>query len=51
MNIIPGTDFQRLTDTASHELGVDVTDPQFWEVGLRLLGDMVAEAEELAARL
>jgi oligoendopeptidase F len=32
-------------------LGVDVTDPPFWEVGLRLLGDMVAEAEELAARL
>jgi oligoendopeptidase F len=32
-------------------LGVDVTDPQFWELGLRLLGDMVAEAEELAARL
>jgi oligoendopeptidase F len=32
-------------------LGVDVTDPQFWELGLRLLGDMVAEAVELAARL
>jgi oligoendopeptidase F len=29
-------------------MGVDVTDPQFWELGLRLLGDMVAEAEELA---
>jgi oligoendopeptidase F len=32
-------------------LGVDVTDPAFWELGLRLLGDMVSEAEELAARL
>jgi oligoendopeptidase F len=33
------------------KLGVDVTDPGFWELGLRLLGDMVTEAEELAARL
>jgi oligoendopeptidase F len=32
-------------------LGVDVTDPTFWELGLRLLGDMVSEAEELAAQL
>ena len=32
-------------------LGVDVTDPTFWELGLRLLGDMVSEAEELAARI
>jgi oligoendopeptidase F len=32
-------------------LDVDVTDPGFWELGLRLLGDMVAEAEALAARL
>jgi oligoendopeptidase F len=30
-------------------LGVDVTDPGFWELGLTLLGDMVAEAEQLAA--
>src|SRR5438552_17813887 len=30
------------------KLGVDVTDPAFWELGLRLLGDMVGEAEELA---
>ena len=29
-------------------LGVDVNDPAFWELGLRLLGDMGAEAEELA---
>jgi oligoendopeptidase F len=32
-------------------LGVDVNDPGFWELGLRLLGDMVAQAEELAGRL
>ncbi len=30
-------------------LGVDVTDPAFWELGLQLLGDMVSEAEKLAA--
>lgn len=30
------------------KLGVDVTDPAFWEQGLRLLGNMVAEAESLA---
>jgi oligoendopeptidase F len=33
------------------KLGVDVTDPAFWELGLRLLGDMVGEAENLAAGL
>jgi oligoendopeptidase F len=32
-------------------MGVDVNDPDFWELGLRLLGDMVREAEELAGRL
>ena len=32
-------------------LGVDVTDPAFWELGLRLLGDMVAEAEQLAEQV
>jgi oligoendopeptidase F len=32
-------------------LGVDVNDPGFWELGLRLLGDMVAQAEELANKL
>ena len=31
------------------KLGVDVTDPNFWELGLCLLGEMVAEAEGLAA--
>jgi oligoendopeptidase F len=33
------------------KLDVNVNEPAFWEQGLRLLGDMVAEAEELAARL
>jgi oligoendopeptidase F len=40
---------------APHELlaklGVDVTDPGFWELGLKLLGEMVSEAERLAAAL
>jgi oligoendopeptidase F len=33
------------------KLGVDVNDPGFWELGLRLLGDMVAAAEALANQL
>ncbi len=33
------------------KMGVDVNDPGFWELGLRLLGDMVTEAEALAAAL
>jgi len=33
------------------KLGVDVSDPNFWELGLRLLGDMVTEAEALAGQL
>jgi oligoendopeptidase F len=32
------------------KLGVDVNDPGFWELGLRLLDGMVSEAEELARR-
>jgi oligoendopeptidase F len=32
-------------------LGVDVTEPKFWELGLNLLGDMVDEAEKLAAQM
>jgi oligoendopeptidase F len=32
-------------------LGVDVTDPKFWELGLQLLGDMVGEAERLAGQV
>ena len=33
------------------KLGVDVNDPGFWELGLQLLDDMVAEAEGLAKQL
>ncbi len=33
------------------KLGVDVNDPAFWELGLRLLDDMVSEAEGLARRV
>jgi oligoendopeptidase F len=33
------------------KMGVDVNDPSFWELGLRLLGDMVTEAETLAESL
>jgi oligoendopeptidase F len=33
------------------KLGVDVTDPAFWNLGLRLLSDMVTEAEELARKV
>jgi oligoendopeptidase F len=32
-------------------LGVDVTDPNFWQLGLKLLDGMVAEAETLAGQL
>jgi oligoendopeptidase F len=31
------------------KLGVDVADPKFWDGGLALLGELVAEAETLAA--
>jgi oligoendopeptidase F len=30
-------------------LGVDLTDPGFWDKGLQMLNDLVSEAEELAA--
>jgi oligoendopeptidase F len=33
------------------KLGVNVNDPAFWELGLRLLGDMVSEAEQAARGL
>jgi oligoendopeptidase F len=33
------------------KLGVDVTDSGFWGLGLRLLDDMVSEAEGLAAQV
>jgi oligoendopeptidase F len=32
-------------------LGVDLNDPAFWDHGLKILADMVTEAEELAARI
>jgi oligoendopeptidase F len=32
-------------------LGVDVNDPDFWSLGLRLLDDMVTEAESLAGQV
>jgi oligoendopeptidase F len=38
-------------DVLLSTLGVDVTNPQFWELGLKLLGDMVTEAEELAREI
>ncbi len=33
------------------KVGVDVNDPGFWELGLKLIGEMVGEAETLAAKL
>jgi oligoendopeptidase F len=36
-------------DALLAKLGVDVTDAGFWELGLKLLADMVSEAERLAA--
>jgi oligoendopeptidase F len=33
------------------KLGVDVNDPAFWGLGLRLLDDMVAEAEKLSKNI
>jgi oligoendopeptidase F len=33
------------------KLGVDVNDPRFWDLGLRLLDEMVRDAEKLAAGL
>ena len=42
---VPGAAGRRAARDAPHvllaKLGVDVTDPAFWELGLRLLGDMV----------
>ena len=37
-------------DRLLSQLDIDVTDPDFWELGLRLLADMVTEAEKLAAQ-
>ncbi len=33
------------------KLGVNVTDPSFWELGMGLLDDMVTQAESLANRI
>jgi oligoendopeptidase F len=38
-------------DTLLSGLGVDVTDAAFWELGLRLLDEMVNEAERLANQI
>ena len=35
----------------AEQLGVDVNDPAFWELGLQLLDDMVSEAETLAGQM
>jgi oligoendopeptidase F len=32
-------------------LGVDLTDPKFWNQGLRIMEEMVKEAEEMAAKI
>ncbi|MFN4261257.1 MAG: M3 family oligoendopeptidase [Gemmataceae bacterium] len=37
-------------DALLAKLDINVMDPSFWELGLRLLGDMVAEAEQLAGK-
>jgi oligoendopeptidase F len=37
-------------DVLLARLGVDVTDPKFWDLGLKLLGNMVDQAEELATQ-
>jgi oligoendopeptidase F len=37
-------------DALLAKLGVDVTDPSFWELGLKLLDNMVSEADTLAGR-
>lgn len=33
------------------QLGIDVNDPAFWDLGLQLLDDMVSEAERLAGQV
>jgi oligoendopeptidase F len=38
-------------DVLLGRLGVNVADPGFWELGLKLLGGMVDQAEELAGQL
>jgi oligoendopeptidase F len=38
-------------DVLVSRLGVDVKDPAFWQLGLRLLDEMVTEAEQLAGQI
>ena len=38
-------------DALLGRMGIDVTEPAFWELGLKLLGGMVDQAEELAAKV
>jgi oligoendopeptidase F len=37
-------------DELVRRLGMDITDPDFWDAGLRILDGMVAQVEELAAQ-
>ena len=37
-------------DELVKRLGMDITDPDFWDAGLRILDGMVTQVEELAAR-
>ena len=43
-------DRRRILDPLAR-LGVDITNPDFWSLGLRLLDDMVGDAERLAEKL
>ena len=35
-------------DEAVRKVGMDITDPGFWDAGLDILGGMVAEVERLS---
>jgi len=37
-------------DELVHRLGMDITNPDFWDAGLRTLDGMVTEVERLAAQ-
>ena len=39
----------RTPDEAVREVGLDITDPRFWDAGLDIVADMVTEVERLAA--
>jgi oligoendopeptidase F len=36
-------------DELGHLVGVDLTDPDFWNAGLQVVDELVSEAEALAA--